>query len=657
MPERTDDERAPGTTYASRRRRLGEVLVAQGTITDHQLEVALEGRLRTSKGRERLGQAIVRMELATEEDIAHALATQLGYEFLSNRLVAGPEAISMVPVSLAERHNVLPLRREADGTLVLAVADPTDVVAVDDVRLATGAPGIRLAVAPASAIQRGREQAYSLDRRTEELIDEIEFIDDVPDDEHSFADDAPVVRLAESIINDAIAMGASDIHVEPGQDGTVVRYRIDGVLQQVTTVPRQVTAALLSRLKIISNLDIAERRRPQDGRARVRSAEGIVDLRVSTLPSLFGETLVARLLHKDAEQLGIGQLGLTPPNLALARDAISRPQGMVLMTGPTGSGKTSTLYAFLGHLAKSTHNIITLEDPIEYQLDGINQSQINSKIGFTFAAALRTVLRQDPDIVMVGEIRDPETAELALQASLTGHLVFSTLHTNDAPGAVTRLADLGIPRYLLSAALTLVMAQRLVRRICRHCSQPTTPTDEQRATLRLSRRDIEDTVFRLGTGCEHCDDTGYRGRMGVHELMGADGTVGEQLVAGGNSAMLRRAALTDGMHSLREDALTKARHGVTSLVEVLRVTPSDVQTDGACPTCGQVVGDDYDYCPWCSADLRADQCGSCGRELQYGWQVCPRCAALTPAAKAAAAAIAGSTGDVAPADASAERSV
>ncbi len=630
---------APGvqnTTYGLRRRRIGEVLVDEGIISQRQLEEVLANRRHSPGGRERLGETIVRLGLASDEDIARALAKQLGYHFVTQRLVPEPDAVAVVPGSLAARHNVLPLQHQPDGTLVLAMADPTDVVAVDDVRLATGARALALVVAPASAIQRGREQAYSLDRRTEELLDKIEFVDEAPDDDVGVAEDAPVVRLAESIINDAITMGASDIHVEPGQDGTTVRYRIDGVLQQVTTVPRQVTGALLSRLKIMSNLDIAERRRPQDGRARVRSAEGIVDLRVSTLPSLFGETLVARLLRKDAEQLAIDQLGLTPRHLEQAEDAISRPQGMILMTGPTGSGKTSTLYAFLAHLANDAHNIITLEDPIEYQLDGINQSQINSKIGFTFAAALRTVLRQDPDIVMVGEIRDPETAELALQASLTGHLVFSTLHTNDAPGAVTRLADLGIPRYLLSAALTLVIAQRLVRRICRHCARPATPTDEQRATLRLSAPEHRDMTFNIGAGCEHCDDTGYRGRMGVHELMSGHGKVGEQLVAGGNSAALRRAALTDGMHSLRQDAMTKARQGITSLEEVLRVTPTDNQVEGTCPTCGQLVDDDYDYCPWCTADLRADKCRSCGKELQIGWHACPRCAAPTTAAAARA---------------------
>lgn len=642
MPERTDTATASSTnhsaTHSSRRRRLGEVLVDEGTVTSEQLVHVLEERRATPEVRERMGETIVRLGIASEEDIARALAKQLGFDFVSQRLVSGPDAVAVVPESLAARHNVLPLRREPDGSLVLAMADPTDVVAVDDVRLATGTQTLHLVVAPASAIRRGREQAYSLDHRTEELIDEIEFVDEQPDDEFGGADDAPVVRLAENIINDAITMGASDIHVEPGQDGTTVRYRIDGVLQEVTTVPRQVTAALLSRLKIISNLDIAERRRPQDGRARVRSAEGIVDLRVSTLPSLFGETLVARLLRKDSEQLGIDQLGLTPRHLKLARDAISRPQGMILMTGPTGSGKTSTLYAFLAHLANSTHNIITLEDPIEYQLDGINQSQMASKIGFTFAAALRTVLRQDPDIVMVGEIRDPETAELALQAALTGHLVFSTLHTNDAPGAVTRLADLGVPRYLLSAALTQVIAQRLVRRICRHCSQSATPTDEQRAMLRLTNQDASATEFRIGAGCEHCDDTGYRGRLGVHELMGGDGKVGEQLVAGGSSRTLRRAALADGMLSLRQDALTKARQGLTSLEEVLRVTPNDDEVDGSCPTCGQLTDEEYDYCPWCSADLRSDECQSCGRELQFGWQVCPRCSTATAASAGTAPA-------------------
>ena len=589
----------------------------------------------------------MRLGLASDEDIARALAHQLGYEYVAQRLVADDDAVAVVPVSLAERHNVLPLRHDTDGALVLAVSDPTDVVAIDDVRLATGARTLRLVVAPSSVIKRGREQAYNLDQRAGELLEQIEFVEEPTEEElhGAGAEDAPVVRLAESIIHNAIAMGASDIHVEPGQEGTAVRYRIDGVLQLATTVPRPATPALLSRLKIMSSMDIAERRRPQDGRARIRSAQGIVDLRVSTLPSMFGETLVARLLRKDSQQIGVHQLGLTDRHQELAMEAISRPQGMILMTGPTGSGKTSTLYAFLAHLAQSTHNIITLEDPIEYQLDGINQSQINSKIGFTFAAALRTVLRQDPDIVMVGEIRDPETAELALQASLTGHLVFSTLHTNDAPGAVTRLADLGIPRYLVSAALTLVIAQRLVRRVCPRCTVPTMPTEDQIAALNLSAVDLKENPFRAGQGCDNCDDTGYKGRLGVHELMSAEGRVGEQLVAGADSAALRQAALTSGMHSLRDDALVKARQGLTSLAEVLRVTPHDAAVEGACPTCGLLTEGDYDYCPWCAADLRAAQCQKCGRELHFGWRVCPRCA--TPAAAAAGAAGAAGAGEAA----------
>jgi type IV pilus assembly protein PilB len=632
MREQTEETSGRPSALGSRRRRIGELLIAEGTITATQLQQALDGRVQTAHGRERLGEAIIRLGFASDEDIARALARQLGYEYVTQRLVAQDDAVAVVPASLAARHNVLPLRQESDGTLVLAVADPTDVVAIDDIRLATSARGLRLVIAPSSVIARGREHAYSLDQRTTELLEQIDFVEEQADDDLRSSDDAPVVRLAESIVHDAITMGASDIHVEPGQDGTAVRYRIDGVLQLVTTVPRQATPALLSRLKIMSNMDIAERRRPQDGRARVRSTEGIVDLRVSTLPSMFGETFVARLLHKESQQLGLDQLGMTARNMELSLASITRPQGMILMTGPTGSGKTSTLYAFLGHLAKSTYNIITLEDPIEYQLDGINQSQINGKIGFTFAAALRTVLRQDPDIVMVGEIRDPETAELALQASLTGHLVFSTLHTNDAPGAITRLADLGIPRYLLSAALTLVMAQRLVRRVCPQCVAPTRPTDEQIAALNLSSVDVDAQAFHMGRGCDNCDDTGYRGRLGVHELMSTDGRVGEQLVAGGNAAALRRAALTTGMRSLREDALLKARHGLTTLEEVLRVTPQDPTDDDSCPTCGQQVEQDYDHCPWCAADLRAAQCRHCGRELHFGWRICPRCATPTPAA-------------------------
>jgi type II secretory ATPase GspE/PulE/Tfp pilus assembly ATPase PilB-like protein len=386
------------------------------------------------------------------------------------------------------------------------------------------------------------------------------------------------------------------------------------VLSQVMTVPRGVSGPLLSRLKLMAGMDIAERRRPQDGRTRLRTAAGDVDLRVSSLPSLYGETLVVRLLRKGAERLGIADVGLGPEELATVLPLVERPQGLVLLTGPTGSGKTSSLYAFLGHLAGESSKIITIEDPVEYELPGVSQTQVNERIGLTFSRALRTVLRQDPDVVMVGEIRDPETAELALQASLTGHLVFSTLHTNDAAGAIVRLRDLGIPAYLIASSLSLVIAQRLVRRVCVHCATTADVSKRQASLLHLpsSGASKDGGGFRTGSGCGHCGETGYRGRSGLFEILSVDERVRELIGANAAESAIRHAGRVAGMQSLREDGLAKARRGETTLDEVLRVTPGDVVTAGACPACGQRVEEDYAVCPWCAADRAPTPAPSAG---------------------------------------------
>jgi type IV pilus assembly protein PilB len=431
---------------------------------------------------------------------------------------------AVIPAALAERTRALPLWREDDGTLVVACVDPTNIVSLDDVRLAAGARRIRAVVAPAGTIESALRKLYGFDQRANELIDAMDTTVTAGDtvaqelEAELSVSDAPVIRLAEGIIADAVDTRASDIHVEPGHRETAVRYRIDGVLHQVMTVPRTASGPLISRLKLMSGMDIAERRRPQDGRGQFRSKHAAVDLRVSSLPSLYGETIVIRLLRKGAEQLQVSDVGFTPEQMAHVLGTVGRPQGLVLITGPTGAGKTSTLYAFLGHLAGEAHNLITIEDPIEYELGGVNQTQVNDRIGFTFSKALRTVLRQDPDIVMVGEIRDPETAELALQASLTGHLVFSTLHTNDAPSAVVRLRDLGIPPYLITSSLSLIISQRLARRVCSECARPTPPTERQMAQLHLSPRDVEHGRFVTGAGCQTCNHTGYKGRTGIFEI-------------------------------------------------------------------------------------------------------------------------------------------
>ena len=614
---------------ASQRRRLGEMLVEAGVMTEEQLKHALAERRVEGGRRERLGMTIQRLGYVTAEDIARALAQQLGLEYAeSEELKVDPAATSAISSGMAERHGVLPLRWEDDRILVLACDDPTDVIAADDVRVAAGARGLHLVVVTADTIEEARRRAYGFDGRASDLLDAIEEEADEPPpaELEAIAEDAPIVRLAEGLLRDGLEAGASDIHVEPGSQGTEVRYRVDGVLHHVTTVPRSGTPALLSRLKIMAGMDIAERRLPQDGRTRLRSGGGEVDLRVSTLPSMYGETMVLRLLRKGDEQLTIDDVGFDEHQLTVSMAAIERPQGLVLLTGPTGSGKTSTLYAFLQELAQETRNIITLEDPVEYQLDGINQTQINERIGLTFPRSLRTVLRQDPDVVMVGEIRDPDTAELALQASLTGHLVLSTLHTNDAPGAVVRLRDLGIPSYLVSSALTMVVAQRLVRSLCRRCAAPQEPSEQEAAQLHLGEE--APGGWKGPVGCSTCGHTGYRGRTGLYEVLLVDGALKELVSVGGAESAIRQAGRSSGMRSLREHGLAKARAGVTSLSEVLRVTPADVVDEGTCPTCAQIVEPEFAHCPWCAADLRPPACAACEQELRFGWRACPSCGTL-----------------------------
>ena len=620
---------APYAATPPARRRLGELLLDEGVITPDQLREALANVAVLDGRRERVGQTIVRLGLASELEVARALASQLRLEFVEAPVAAGTElAAATVPAAVAERAKVLPLRTEPDGTLVVACADPTNVVALDDVRLASGARRLRPVVAPASLLDIAIRKAYGFDQRAGELIDAIDAdrSDEASDlDQLGGDDDAPVIRLAEGIIADAVSARASDVHVDPGQHETAVRYRTDGVLHTVMSVPRSATNPLTSRLKLMAGMDIAERRRPQDGRARFRGAHGEVDLRVSSLPSLHGETIVIRLLRKGAERLGVDEVGLTAEQTAHVLPVVERPQGLILITGPTGSGKTSTLYAFLGHLAGEERNIVTIEDPIEYELPGVNQTQVNERIGYTFAKALRTVLRQDPDVVMVGEIRDPETAELALQASLTGHLVLSTLHTNDAPSAIVRLRDLGIPPYLIASSLSLVMGQRLARAVCEQCATSHPPGERLMARLHLSPRDVETGTYRQGGGCSTCNHTGYLGRTGIFEVLTVDGAVREGIAGQAAESALRTAARLGGLRTLREDALAKAAEGTTTLDEVLRVTTTDVTEAGACPVCAQHVEDDFALCPWCGADLRPHVCASCDRRLERGWQVCPSC--------------------------------
>jgi type IV pilus assembly protein PilB len=614
------------------RRPLGVLLMEEGLLSAERLEDALAVRGTAHGRRERLGQTLVRLGMVSEQDVARALARQLGLEYLGGDFLdLDARLTAMIPAALARRHSAIPLRQDKDGTLVLACGDPTDIVARDDIRLAAGVRAIRAAVAPASVVKAAIRAGYGSDRASGELLEAAE-ADAEPDEDEELAatvEEAPIIRLVDSLLAEAVDAGASDVHIEPTADGVTVRYRIDGVLRTVSRVPRNIRGKFISRLKLMGGMDIAERRVPQDGRATLSAYGADVDLRMATMPSLHGETVVLRLLRKGAERLALAEVGFREPQMALFQSAIGRPQGLILITGPTGSGKTSTLYAALGHVVGEQSNIITLEDPVEYELEGINQTQINERVGRTFARCLRTILRQDPDIVMVGEIRDLETAELAMQASLTGHLVFSTLHTNDAPGAVVRLRDLGVPPYLIAASLHMVVAQRLVRRICTRCAVGHTPTDRHIAQLHLAPRDVDQARFQVGAGCTACGFTGYRGRLGLFELLTVDSRMLELVTSNSTSTALRHAARLSGMRSLREDGLEKAAEGLTSLDELLRVIPHEAD-DGVCPVCAHVVEPDFGWCPACGTELGFGSCGVCHRPLERDWNACPACGTRVP---------------------------
>ncbi|MDP8931956.1 MAG: Flp pilus assembly complex ATPase component TadA [Actinomycetota bacterium] len=614
-----------------RRLLLGEILVAAQLLSDDQLHAALAEQAKEG-GRLRLGTVIVRLGLVREQDVAACLSVQLGIQQVDLAgTVPDADVLARVPRTLAYRHLALPLTIE-DDVLTVAVADPTNVLAKDDLRSAAQVNRVRLRVATETAIREALRTAYGTDHHTLDALssEDVATVDDeklVTEDVQgaASADSQPIVKLANLILAEAMRSRASDIHVEPGRNNVRIRYRVDGMLREVMRVSPEASASLVSRLKIMAKLDIAERRRPQDGRAAVRVAAQEVDLRVATMPTMFGETVVLRLLRKDVEQHHVDTIGMHREQLSQFTWALQRPQGLVIITGPTGSGKTTTLYAGLNQISDPVRNVVTLEDPVEYQLEGVNQTQIQDKIGLTFARGLRSLLRQDPDVVLVGEIRDQETAQLAMQASFTGHLVLSTLHTNDAPSSIARLIDLGIERFLIASSLVLVVSQRLVRLNCKHCVAPTQPDERVLAQLRLTRSDLAAANLRRGTGCELCGRTGFVGREGIFELLSITPSVRELLLQGASETELARVARTAGMRTLREDGVRKALEGRTTLEEILRVTPSDTIVTLRCPDCGHHVADGYVACPLCGSDLCVEGCAECGRQLEAHWRMCPYC--------------------------------
>jgi type IV pilus assembly protein PilB len=554
---------------------LDSLLMARDLVTEEQLEEARQ--IAAERGRS-LGRVLIELDYLKEGDLVAILAEQLGLEFVDlSETQIDPSVLSFVPELLARKHNCIPVRIDGDdGRLVIAMADPANVVAVDDIR-ALSKKEVRTIVATKADVQNAINRNYRLDSAAESLVEEASAEAQEREDleavaESASAEDAPIIKLVNLLITQAVNDRASDIHIEPGERNLRVRYRIDGVLHEVMNPPKSVQAGITSRLKIMADINIAERRIPQDGRMGLTVQGKQIDIRVATLPTVHGEKVVMRLLDKTSVLLRLEDLGFSPENLARFQDSYRKPYGAILATGPTGSGKSTTLYATLNILNRPEINSITVEDPVEYKLAGVNQVQTNLKAGLTFASALRSILRSDPDLILVGEIRDRETAQIAVESALTGHLVLSTLHTNDAPSALTRLTEMGIEPFLVSSALDCIVAQRLARRLCGKCKEEYEPTEEELLNAMFPFDPDEDlpTLYRP-VGCTACGKTGYRGRMALHEVMTVTEEIERLVAEKASSEEIAKVAIDQGMKTLREDGMWKVSQGITSIEEVLRV--------------------------------------------------------------------------------------
>jgi len=567
------------TAAAGSNDRLGDILMREGLITRDQLTVALAEQKSTGH---RLGYVLVKLGLVQELEVTKVLARQYRMPAVDlTRFEVDPKIIKLVPSDFALKHVVLPLKREG-RTLTVAMADPTNTGVLDDLKFIT-----RYDLFPVIAgeytlrnliekhFESSDEQMATLLKDMEALGDnDIEVVEEKEDEAATQAqiNDAPVVKLINGFLTDAVKRGASDIHIEPFEHEIRIRYRIDGALLEVMKPPVKMKAALTSRIKILSQLNIAERRVPQDGRLKLKIGNKVIDFRVSVLPVIYGEKIVLRILDKGNLTLDLSKFGFEPKAEQDLMKNILNPYGMVLVTGPTGSGKTTTLYSALSRVNTIETNIMTAEDPVEYNLMGINQVLVRNEIGLTFAAALKAFLRQDPNIIMIGEIRDLETGGIAIKAALTGHLVLSTLHTNDAPSTITRMIDMGIEAFNVASAVNLVVAQRLVRRICKDCKAPHTYTDEEIKVLGDNVEELKQMAFMRGTGCDTCSGTGYKGRAGLYEVMAMTPELRRLILRGGSVAEIRDQAVVDGMLTLRMDGIKKISRGVTTMEEVIKET-------------------------------------------------------------------------------------
>ena len=556
--------------------RIGDLLVGEDLISQDQLEQAL---IEQRSSGARLGYVLVKLGFVLEIEITKMLARQYHVPAVDlSRFEVDEKIIKLVPSDVALKHTVLPLKRDG-RSLTVAMAEPGNMQIVDDLKFITRCdivPVIAGEYTLRTAIEKYYEQTDAqLASLLEGMEDEdLEIVEEEEEEEadYAIADDAPVVKLINGLLTDAVRRGASDIHIEPFETELRVRYRIDGALLEVMKPPLKLKAALTSRVKIMSNLNIAERRVPQDGRIKIKVGKRVIDFRVSTLPVIFGEKIVMRILDKGNLTLDLKTFGFEPKAEKDLMTAISNPYGMVLVTGPTGSGKTTTLYSALSQVNTIDVNIMTAEDPVEYNIHGINQVLVRNEVGMTFAAALRAFLRQDPNIIMVGEIRDLETGSIAIKAALTGHLVLSTLHTNDAPSTITRMLDMGIEPFNVASAVNLIVAQRLIRRICKDCKAEHEYTSDELAALGMTDSELAEITFYKGTGCSSCGDTGYRGRAGLYEVMALTPALRRMILQGGSADELKEKAIEEGMLTLRMDGIMKLRKGITTLEEIVKET-------------------------------------------------------------------------------------
>lgn len=551
-------------------KQLADILLEGDLVTEAELAAAFDEHQRDGRS---LGRVLVEQGVLNEAQLVAALAHQIGLPFVDlTEFAIDPSAAALVPSAVCRRHVALPIGYD-EGRLLLAMADPANVFAQDDVRTLSG-----MEVRPVVATRDDLLAAINRYARDEGDIEALDLTGEEEDGEElsritQVVEEAPIVKYVNLLITQAVADRASDIHIEPGEHDLRVRYRIDGVLHDVMRSPRSIQSGVISRLKIMSDMDIAERRKPQDGRLSVNLRGLKVDLRVASLPTVWGEKVVMRILDNSTARLDLSDLGFTDANYARFSTSFVKPYGMILVTGPTGSGKSTTLYATLNIVSRPEVNVITVEDPVEYRLPGINQVQVNVKAGLTFAAALRSILRCDPDVALIGEIRDHETAQIAIEAALTGHLVLSTLHTNDAPSAITRLVEMGIEPFLVGSAVDCVLAQRLARRLCGKCKEPYTPAPEELTRVRFPWSPADEpppTLYRP-VGCSACAKTGYKGRMALHEVMAVTEEIERLAVDRASSTEVGQMARGQGMTGLRDDGMFKVRQGVTSIDEVLRV--------------------------------------------------------------------------------------